>query len=137
MRTRLLTVLTLPLLAGLLSACGAELAAGAVIFEMAAEPSVSVARGGSNTVEVTVIRFSAIPVGPAVNLTLEQAPQGVSFDALSVPTGTTSAKFTVKVAPEVAVGGPTKLRLKGTNGVTTKTAEFELTVTEPTAGTGR
>ena len=122
------------LLAGLVAlASGCEmLAANAVTnFDLKLEPTaLAVARGGSGTVKITISRTVPIDVVPVpITVELYNPPAGVSAAPLELPSGITEDELRLEVSETAALGGPVTLKVRASNGVKTKEATVQLTVT--------
>jgi hypothetical protein len=63
-------------------------------------------------------------------VSLDEAPAGVSAEAISIEPSDDSETMTIKVAESAAVGGPVKLELVATNTMVTKQATVNLTITD-------
>jgi hypothetical protein len=128
----LVNVVLLALLTGLLSSCELIAARAASEFNLAVTPdSLSVARGAEGTLTVAVTRTVNLTVLPLpISVSLDEAPAGVSAEAISIEPSDDSETMTIKVAESAAVGGPVKLELVATNTMVTKQATVNLTITD-------
>jgi hypothetical protein len=125
-----LLVVCLPLFTILLSGCGALLG-GATDFTVKVEtPEVSIAKGSTGKVSVSVSQPSLLNVVPTpIELSLHNPPTGVTADALSIPSGITKDDLILQVSAAATVGGPTDITIRASNGLKTKEVTFKLTVT--------
>lgn len=113
------------------SGCQLLLADVAANFDLKLEPAaLSVARGGSGTLKVTISRTVPIDVVPVpITLELYNPPAGVSAEALEFPSGISEDDLRVEVDESAVLGGPVTLKVRATNGLNTKEATFKLTIT--------
>lgn len=115
-------------LVGLLSACGLAEVVAVVNFDLRVEsPDVTARRGREEPVSVSVVRLS--PVAPEVALSLQDPPAGVSAEDVIVPGAQSNGILKVKVTADAATGTH-QLTVKGTGALVTKTAQFNLKVTD-------
>jgi hypothetical protein len=125
---KLFIVVCLPVLFALLSGCG--ILGGVTDFTVKVEtPSLSIAKGSTGKVSVSVSQGSALNVLPSpIELSLHNPPLGVTADTLSIPSGIDKDDLIVKVSAEAVVGGPTDVTIRASNGLKTKEVTFKLTV---------
>jgi hypothetical protein len=111
----------------LLSGC-ADLLTG---FNIKVEtPEVTIAKGGTGKVTLSVSQTSPINVLPTpTEIELHNAPTGVSAQSLSIPSGIDKDDLIVEVSNEAAEGGPTDVTIRASNGLKTKEVTFKLTIT--------
>ena len=97
---------------------------------------VSVARGASQTVTITIARTGSFT--DAVSLAVSGLPTGVtgSFSPTPIPTGQTSSTLTLSASASAATGTVTVTVTGSATGVTSQTTTFQLTVTGTPAQTG-
>jgi hypothetical protein len=126
---KLWIVVCLPMLLVLFSGCGALLG-GVTDFTVKVEtPSVSIAKGGTGNVSVSVSQPSLLNVLPTpIELSLHNPPTGVTADSLSIPSGIPKDDLKIKVSADAVVGGPTDVTIRASNGLKTKEVTFKLTI---------
>jgi hypothetical protein len=114
-----------------LSSCEALLLGAATDFNIKVEtPEVTVVKGGTGKVSVSVSQTSPINVLPTpIELSLHNPPAGVTADALSIPSGIDKDDLILQVSADAVAGGPTEVTLRASNGLKTKEVTFKLTIT--------
>jgi hypothetical protein len=124
-----LLVVCLPVLIVVLSGCGALLD-GVTGFTVKVEtPEVSIAKGSTGKVSVSVSQGSALNVLPApIELSLHNPPAGVTAESLSIPNGIKKDDLIIQVSADAVVGGPTDVTIRASSGLKTKEVTFKLTV---------
>jgi hypothetical protein len=124
-----LLVVCLPMLIVLFSGCGALLG-GVTDFTVKVETlEVSIAKGSTGKVSVSVSQDSPLNVLPTpIELSLHNPPPGVTADSLSVPNGIKKDDLIINVSAAAAVGGPSDVTIRASNGLKTKEVTFKLTI---------
>jgi hypothetical protein len=124
-----LLVVCLPILIVVLSGCGALLG-GVTDFTVKVEtPEVSIAKGGTGKVTVSVSQGSALNVLPSpIELSLHNPPSGVTAESLSIPNGITKDDLILQVSADAVVGGPSEVTIRASSGLKTKEVTFKLTI---------
>jgi hypothetical protein len=126
---KLFIIVCLPVLFALLSGCG--ILGGVTDFTIKVEtPEVSITKGGTGKVSVSVSQDSALNVLPTpIELSLHNPPTGVTAESLSVPNGIKKDDLIIKVSADAVVAGPTEVTIRASNGLKTKEVTFKLTIT--------
>ncbi len=126
---KLLIVVCLPVLIVVLSGCGALLG-GVTDFTVKVETlEVSIAKGNTGKVSVSVSQDSPLNVLPSpVELSLHNPPIGVTAESLSIPNGIKKDDLIIQVSADAVVGGPTDVTIRASSGLKTKEVTFKLTI---------
>jgi hypothetical protein len=124
-----LLVVCLPVLIVVLSSCGALLDNVTGFTVNVETPEVSIARGSTGKVSVSVSQNSTLNVAPTpIELSLHNPPAGVTADSLSIPNGIKKDDLIINVAADAVVGGPTEVTIRASSGLKTKEVTFKLTI---------
>jgi hypothetical protein len=114
-----------------LSGCEALLLGAATDFNIKVEtPEVSIARGSTGKVSLSVSQTSPVNVLPTpIELSLHNPPTGVTADSLSIPSGIDKDDLIIQVSADAQEGGPSEVTIRASNGLKTKEVTFNLTIT--------
>ena len=120
-------------LVSVLSGCSLIATQLATDFSLNVETEhLTLAPGESGDVSVRIGRTVPIDVVPVpIVVSLHDSPSDVSADDLEMPSGIDQDEMTIEIAADADPRGPMELTLRATNGIKTREATFQLTITNP------